>query len=566
MIKKVFHTFDLKTKKNLGIFLILSIIFVFVEVSAIGSLYPIFQNFFSENINNYFVVNYLNSFFKLDTQKELIFFVLFLIVVRFIYFIYFNLYKNRLLQDLQKKIAEKVFKNFFTLKSYSEFINYNSSTLIRDLLSETQTFKKFINVVISLFVEILLVLSISIFLIFLDSQIYIFSIISLILFGIIYFLILKASLRDLGGERIKINKEIIKNTSEAFRFFEIIKIQKKLNYFLNKNNKNYEKLKNVLVKTNILQLLPKIIIETLFFLFILSMVYFISKSSNINSELSTLSIFFVSFLRIYPSFIKIISSIQELNLYKKSVDGIYNQIKTQNYDTDQSHDNDQRYINSKSELKNSIKINQLNFKYNSNIIFKDYNFELKKNSFNVIIGSSGSGKSTLIKTLLGFVKPNNIKIYFDNNEKNFEYLNLFFKKKIGYAGQNNFTLNSTLFENITLEEKKDNLNLHDKEKLKNAFISSGLEEFFKFETDLDKIITEEGKNVSGGQIQRICLARALYFSDGVLILDEICSSLDLPSEEKIIKTLKMLSKNYMIIYITHRNNFHHEFDQVIEIK
>lgn len=566
MIKKVFHTFDLKTKKNLGIFLILSIIFVFVEVSAIGSLYPIFQNFFSENMNNYFVVNYLNSFFKLDTQKELIFFVLFLIVVRFIYFIYFNLYKNRLLQDLQKKIAEKVFKNFFTLKSYSEFINYNSSTLIRDLLSETQTFKKFINVVISLFVEILLVLSISIFLIFLDSQIYIFSIISLILFGIIYFLILKASLRDLGGERIKINKEIIKNTSEAFRFFEIIKIQKKLNYFLNKNNKNYEKLKNVLVKTNILQLLPKIIIETLFFLFILSMVYFISKSSNINSELSTLSIFFVSFLRIYPSFIKIISSIQELNLYKKSVDGIYNQIKTQNYDTGQSHDNDQRYINSKSELKNSIKINQLNFKYNSNIIFKDYNFELKKNSFNVIIGSSGSGKSTLIKTLLGFVKPNNIKIYFDNNEKNFEYLNLFFKKKIGYAGQNNFTLNSTLFENITLEEKKDNLNLHDKEKLKNAFISSGLEEFFKFETDLDKIITEEGKNVSGGQIQRICLARALYFSDGVLILDEICSSLDLPSEEKIIKTLKMLSKNYMIIYITHRNNFHHEFDQVIEIK
>ena len=126
MIKKVFHTFDLKTKKNLGIFLILSIIFVFVEVSAIGSLYPIFQNFFSENINNHFVVNYLNSFFKLDTQKELIFFVLFLIVVRFIYFIYFNLYKNRLLQDLQKKIAEKVFKNFFTLKSYSEFINYNS--------------------------------------------------------------------------------------------------------------------------------------------------------------------------------------------------------------------------------------------------------------------------------------------------------------------------------------------------------------------------------------------------------------------------------------------------------
>jgi len=565
MIKKVFHTFDFKTKKNLGIFLILSIIFVFVEVSVIGSLYPIFQNFFSENTNNNSIMNYLNSFLRLDTQKELIFFVLFLIVLRFIYFIYFNLYKNKLLQDLQKKIAEKIFKNFFTLKSYSEFINYSSSTLIRDLANETQTFKKFINVVISLFVEILLVLSISIFLIFLDSQIYIFSIVFLILFGMIYFLILKSSLTDLGDERIKTSKDIIKNISEAFRFFEIIKIQKKLNYFLQKNNKNYEKLKNVLVKTNVLQVLPRIIIETLFFLFILSLVYFISKSTNIKSELSTLSIFFVSFLRIYPSFIRIISSIQDLNLFKKSVDGIYNQIKYQSHDKDQSYEGDQSNINSKSELKDSIKINQLNFKYNSNIIFKDFNFELKKNSFNAIIGPSGSGKSTLIKTLLGLVKPNNIKIYFDDKEKTFENLSLFFKKKVGYAGQNNFTLNSTLFENITLEEKKDNLNFHYKEKLKNTFISSGLEEFFKFETDLDKIITEEGKNVSGGQIQRICLARALYFSDGVLVLDEICSSLDLSSEEKIIKTLKILSKNYMIIYITHRNNFHHEFDQVIEI-
>ena len=83
----------------------------------------------------------------------------------------------------------------------------------------------------------------------------------------------------------------------------------------------------------------------------------------------------------------------------------------------------------------------------------------------------------------------------------------------------------------------------------------------KFET----IIGNRGIKLSGGQIQRICLARALYFSDGILVLDEICSSLDLSSEEKIIKTLKILSKNYMIIYITHRNNFHHEFDQVIEI-
>jgi ATP-binding cassette subfamily B protein len=66
-------------------------------------------------------------------------------------------------------------------------------------------------------------------------------------------------------------------------------------------------------------------------------------------------------------------------------------------------------------------------------------------------------------------------------------------------------------------------------------------------------------------MQRISLARALFFSNGILILDEICSSLDLESEKKIIKILKKLSRDYMILYITHRDNFFDEFDQVIKI-
>ncbi len=559
MIKKIFTTFDSDIKKRFSIYLILSIIFVFVEVSLVGSLYPIFQNFFSENSKDFIILVYLNNFFDISNQNTLIAIVFALVLLRFFYFIFFNLYKNFFLQDLQKKVAEKIFRNFFVTKSYGEFVNYNSSILIRDLVNESQTFKKFINVIISLIVEFLLILSFSLFLIIISPNIFFYTAFFLLFIGIIYFIFLKAFLRNLGTQRIIINKDIIGNITEAFRFFEIIKIQKKLNFFSNKNTKNYDRLKDVLVKTNVIQVIPRIIVETLFFLVLIFSIYFISKSTNIKSELSVIGIFFVSFLRIYPSFIRIINSIQDLNLFKKSVDGIYYQIKNKVKKSNKQN----KKLN--FIIKDSIEIKNFSLKYNSKFIFKKFNLKVKKNSFNAVIGESGSGKSTLIKSILGLITPQEAKVFVDKNIIKFDEMTDFFKRNVGYAGQNNLVLNSSLLQNITLEENIDQLTGDQITKLKNVFISSGLEKFFNFKNDLKKIITEDGKNISGGQLQRISLARALYFSNGILILDEICSSLDLRSEEKIIKILKKLSYNHMIIYITHRENFFDKFDQVIKI-
>ena len=559
MIKKIYQSFDSKIKNKLKIFFILTVIFVLIEVFLIGSLYPIFQNFFSEQSQNN---SFLNSFFNTHklSQKSLLISVGILVILRFFYFLFFNFYKNKFLQELQKTAAEKLFYNFFINKSFESFISYNSSTLIRDLVNETQTFKKFVNVAISLFVEILLILFISMFLIILNLKIF-FTVISfLLLIGLIYFVILKSQLNSLGSDRIITVKNIIKNITESFKFFEIIRIHNKLSYFYEINSNNYKKLNNILIKINIFQVLPRVIVETIFFLVVLILMFSISKSSNMSIDFFLLTIFFVAFLRIYPSFVKIINSIQDLNLFKKSVEGIYSQIFPKN-SKDEIIENSKEIL----ELKNSIRIDNFTFQYKSKYIFKNFDFNIGKNSFNAIVGRSGSGKSTLIKTLLGLLKPENVNVFFDEKQTDFKKLNTFFRAKVGYAGQNNLVLNSPLFENITLDKNHINFSAHTKSKLKNAFIDSGLNEFFEFEHDLNKIIDEDGKNVSGGQMQRISLARALFFSNGILILDEICSSLDLESEKKIIKILKKLSSEYMILYITHRDNFFDEFDQVIKI-
>ncbi|MDA9665202.1 ATP-binding cassette domain-containing protein, partial [Candidatus Pelagibacter sp.] len=170
-----------------------------------------------------------------------------------------------------------------------------------------------------------------------------------------------------------------------------------------------------------------------------------------------------------------------------------------------------------------------------------------------------------IKSILGLIKPEKAKVIVDKNIIKFREMNEFFRQNVGYASQNNLVLNSSLLQNITLEENIDQLTERQLIKLKKVFLESGLEQFFNFKNDLKKLITEDGKNISGGQLQRISLARALYFSNGILVLDEICSSLDISSEKKIIDILKKLSYNHIIIYITHRENFFKEFNQVIKI-
>ena len=483
-------------------------------------------------------------------------FVISLTIFRFLYFIFFNYYKNSLLQNIQKKIAEKIFNNFF-FKEYSDYLNYNSSILIRDVVNETQTFKKYINTIISLLVEILLILSVSIFLISINFKIFISILLFLSFIGLVYFFILKGTVTSLGAKKILISKQIIKNVSESFKFFEIIKIQKKLDYFSKINSQNYSNLNDVLIKTNILQVLPRIIVETLFFLIVVSVFLFISIVKFKNRSFYPWD-FFCIFFKDISIICKNNKFIQDINLFKKSVAVIRDQIKFV------KEKNNNKLLTS-IDLKDAIKIEDFSFNFDDgNNIFKNFNFEKKKNSFNAIIGPSVYGKSTLIKILLGLLKTKDIKTYADSKPIEFNRLTSYFKSKVGYAGQNSLSLNSSLLENITLSENK-NLTEDNRKKLELSFISAGLDEFFSFDNDLDKIIVEDGKNISGGQLQRISLARALFFSKGILIFDEICSSLDVESEKKIINIKNNLSKNYMILYITHRNNFFDMFDQIIKI-
>ena len=196
---------------------------------------------------------------------------------------------------------------------------------------------------------------------------------------------------------------------------------------------------------------------------------------------------------------------------------------------------------------NSINISNLNFSYSDEKIIDNISIEIKKGEMTSIVGPSGSGKSTLIDILMGYYEINNKSIFID--EIPCETINLnSWRDLIGYIPQQPFLFNASIKDNILWANPEI-----DEEDILKACKLAYVDDFVSDMKDgYETIVGERGMKLSGGQAQRICLARALARNPQILILDEATSSLDSNSESLIKESIDNLQGNITIISVAHR--------------
>jgi len=249
----------------------------------------------------------------------------------------------------------------------------------------------------------------------------------------------------------------------------------------------------------------------------------------------------VSSLRVLPAVSRITNSITLLRLYKYSIDIIYSKLKNK------KKIRVNHYINYKFE---ELNLTNVNFqRENNKLILKDVNLNFFKNDWVGIKGLSGSGKTTLIDLICGLLKPNKGKIIL-NKKINLTKIKGTIPIKIGYVPQDIFLLNDSLQANIAFGLP---INEKDQNKIINVMKLCKLEKFIKNKKSIAKInINEDSNNLSGGEKQRIAIARAIYPDPELLIFDEFTSSLDDKTERDILKNLKKILKNKTAIFISHK--------------
>ncbi len=200
-----------------------------------------------------------------------------------------------------------------------------------------------------------------------------------------------------------------------------------------------------------------------------------------------------------------------------------------------------------SNFEGKISFKKVNFAYKKdNQVLKNINLEIKRGEVTAFVGASGAGKSTMLSLILKFITPNDGEIFID--DKNLKILNTKdIRKNIALVQQQPFLFSGTIIDVIRMGRNFTKEEVIESARKANAhnFIQKLPE---KYETE----ITERGSNFSGGQIQRIAIARAILGNPSILLLDEATSALDAESESEVQKGLNRAMKDRTVIVIAHR--------------
>lgn len=477
----------------------------------------------------------------------------------------------RLSSELQKANRKKIFSfykkiyiNNISRNNLEKYLNYTSYVV--SVFSENVVFK--LVTVISEFVIILIICS------------YLLTVNPIVLFGLIfffsllfvsYFFFIKKFIFIAGRRQASSMQKLVEIINSIFKGFKEIKVLKLDSFFDKKFDYSNEEFNRYNVDYQKLIFLPKYLIESVMITFVILLFFFfkIYSDTSLSDNLELIGVYLFAAFRIGPLAYNIFSSFSQISSSWYSVDQLYLEFKKTNFLQKKN-----RKINENNIFPDKKSIDKITYLSLKNIFFK-YQKDKKKyilNNINLnlslgtcvgIKGASGSGKTTLINILLGLLRAQKGEIIVNKKFKS-DHTN--FDEKISYTPQDIFLEKGSIFDNIVLGEKRNMVNMKKViDSARNAQILS----FIK--TKSNKKIVEILKktnveNLSGGQLQRIAIARTLYFEKEVCVFDEFTSALDFSSEDKIVNHLNRIKKNKIIIIVSHRLNAMKYCDKIYEIK
>mgnify|MGYP001362808386 CR=1 FL=1 len=566
MIKKIFSIIDKYQKKRIYLLFFISIPLIFLEAISIGSL-PVYILTVIDptKILEYVNIKQLTDLISNLTIQERSFygliFILNIFIFKGLYNLFFNFFELSTIKKINIEHSQKIF-SYYLKQNLLFHVGNNSSKLIQNI-DDVKRSSSVIFSIFNIFKDLLIILTLLIMLVFANIKI-LFITIAIFSLPVIFFLTyFKKSLKFRGEVAKKYRILRLQNLQEGFSLIKFIKIIGGENFTLDtfKQN-NYRAIHQEMILGFIIRT-PKIILETFSVLLIAFIFYILFKASlGFESILPTITLLVVSLIRFIPSIGNILISINQYKFHYVAVNNIYeifNDIRLKNI-TDENFQNE---ITKKIAFSNTIKFKNVSFKYpnSPNLILEDINFKIEKNQKLGITGISGSGKSTLLSLFLGLLKPEKGNILCDEIDI---FVNLKgWHKNIGYVPQSIHLLDDTIKKNICFGIKEKDIN--DKNLL-DVIKLCELKDFIdKQPKKLDTLIGHDGSKISGGQLQRIGIARSLYLNPSILVLDEPTSSLDKENEEQIIKSLFSI-KNITVILISHNHNVLKKCDQVLTLK
>jgi ATP-binding cassette, subfamily B, bacterial PglK len=449
---------------------------------------------------------------------------------------------------IRVSITDRLFRHIISLP-YSFHVTENSAKVLRNLTSDISSHCRSVEGVIIIFSEGLLVIALILLLAVVDPIGLAIIAGTVLGSGLVYFRVIQSRIGRWGKLFRKENALMVQHTQQALGGIKEIKILKREAFFEKMFKESVAKLVDYERRYAIADALPVNLLEALIAFGVVAVVLGANlQEKNLSEIAPVLALFMASAVRLGPSLSRIAGSFQTIRYNRAAMTALYERLLlgTKVPFELQANRADNRIVEKWSRLQ----IVSLDFSYptRKNFSLKDINLDIQCGTALGILGESGSGKSTLVDILLGLNHEYTGSILVDRKE--IRNIRQEWQGQIGYVPQSVYLVDDSVRRNIAfgvLPEKIDQSRLDlaiDRAQLR-SFIE-GLPE------GADSIVGERGAQISGGQQQRIGIARALYRDPSILVLDEATSALDSETESEFMKTVVKMRGQITMIIIAHR--------------
>lgn len=571
IVKKLMYILDRHQKVWGIVVFFLSFLGALMEAVGVSAILPLVQLMIEPDIileQNEMINKILQSMGIHNNTDVIVFIVLCIIlvyIIKNIYLTFLAYIRCQYACKIQRELSVKMMR-FYMQRGYSFFTAHNSSELIRGVSSSPASVYQILQNGLRLLSEILTVLAvISMCIMIMDVQLVVVIII-LIVICLVSVLAIFKNMTIYYGK--KYHEYLAKTTKACYQAFQGIKEVLVLNrqeYFTKEYESAYVEQQKATVGQNMASESPGYFIEAVCITGLLLYVFFqcihVDDASILLPAFSALA---VGAFRILPALGRISSGINTVIFYLPAIQEVYNNFleveKCSESISDTVYDKAQGNINFEQE----IVVQGLDWRYpdSEEYVLKDINLKIQKGESIAFIGASGAGKTTLADILLGLLIPEKGNILVDGTSI-YQYKEKW-GKLIGFVSQAFYINDDTIRNNIAFGVDEKQI---DDDKVWDALEQAQLKEFVaSLDKKLDTKVGERGVRFSGGQRQRLAIARALYECPEILVLDEATAALDNDTETAVMEAVEHLKGKITLIIIAHRLSTIRNCDKVYEVR
>ena len=563
LFKNIFKILSKDDKKRFYFLCIITLFAALFEALSLGSFIPLIEQFSKvemtptlEIVNNFYDTSNLSG---KESLKFLTFLILGIFIFKSLFSVFHLWHQSKFVHAAKINLSSSLFRNYINQK-YLFHLNKNSSKLITNINIEVAVFTNVLMFLVKLFVQFFFSLGIVFLLFYVNKNIALILLFSSLTFGIFLYLVNRKRFANFGTSRIKSEESQNKNLFESFDAIKEILIFNLQKLFHKNYHINMSRTANIQRKFTFMNNLTRIWYEVFLISSMVAIILGMSFYNFNNSEImATLGFYLIAALRLVPSLNEISTAYNYIKFASSSIKVLSEDILLSKNILENKIDNNERL-----PLKEAIEFINVSFSFSkgSKKVLEKVDFKILKNDFVAIIGETGAGKSTICDLLTGLIQPDSGKFLIDGKNA-YEQVDRW-KNNIGYVPQKIYLLDDTIKKNIAINSYESEINT---EKVKKVIDESNIAQFVnKLPKGIETLVGENGAKVSGGEKQRIGIARALYRNPDLLIFDEATSSLDLETESNILKSLSKFKGNKTVVFITHRKVDQTIFNKVFELK